>query len=77
MVRDMLKFLTNREIYEQVILGAVAKAERQLWIATADIKDLVYSTPPHEINSLIEDELISMGVEKKLSKAPRAAARLA
>lgn len=36
----MLKYLANREIYEQVICGVVTKAERQLWIATADIKDM-------------------------------------
>ena len=34
------RFVTDREIYETVILGEVPKAERFVWIATADIKDL-------------------------------------
>lgn len=36
----MLKFVSDREIYEEVICGAVPKARHQLWLATADLKDL-------------------------------------
>jgi len=36
----MLKFVTDREIYEEVLCGAVPKARHQLWLATADLKDL-------------------------------------
>ena len=36
----MLKFVTDRQIYEEVICGAVPKAGRTLWLATADLKDL-------------------------------------
>ncbi len=36
----MLKFVTDREIYEEVICGAIPKAKRLLWLATADLKDL-------------------------------------
>lgn len=36
----MTKFILNREIYEEVIREAVPKSEHQLWIATADIKDM-------------------------------------
>lgn len=36
----MTKFILNREIYEEVIREAVPKTEHQLWIATADIKDM-------------------------------------
>jgi hypothetical protein len=36
----MLKFVTDREIYEDVICGALPKAKRLLWLATADLKDL-------------------------------------
>jgi phosphatidylserine/phosphatidylglycerophosphate/cardiolipin synthase-like enzyme len=36
----MLKFVTDREIYEEVLCRAVAKARHQLWLATADLKDL-------------------------------------
>jgi len=33
-------FITDREIYEQVIVDAVPKARKFLWIATSDMKDL-------------------------------------
>jgi len=33
-------FITNKEIYEKVILDQVCHAIKFLWIATADIKDL-------------------------------------
>lgn len=36
----MLRFVTDREIYEELVCGAVNKARRQLWLATADLKDL-------------------------------------
>lgn len=36
----MLRFVTDREIYDEVICGAVPKATRLLWLATADLKDL-------------------------------------
>jgi len=36
----MLKFVTDREIYEEVLCGAVPKVRHQLWLATADLKDL-------------------------------------
>ncbi len=36
----MLKFVTDREIYEEVICGVIPKARRLLWLATADLKDL-------------------------------------
>ena len=36
----MTKFISDREIYEQVIRDAVPTAKERLWIATADIKDM-------------------------------------
>jgi phosphatidylserine/phosphatidylglycerophosphate/cardiolipin synthase-like enzyme len=36
----MLDFITDRDIYEKVILGRVGKAKKFLWIATSDLKDL-------------------------------------
>jgi len=36
----MLKFVTDREIYEQVLLGPVCGAKEFVWLATADLKDL-------------------------------------
>ena len=34
------EFITDAEIYERVILGAVPEAEKFVWLATANIKDL-------------------------------------
>jgi len=36
----MLRFITDREIYEKVICGAIPGAKRLVWLATADLKDL-------------------------------------
>jgi len=36
----MLKFITDKQIYEEVICGMIPKARRLLWLATADLKDL-------------------------------------
>ncbi|MDF7808586.1 phospholipase D family protein [Pontiellaceae bacterium B12219] len=36
----MIRFIKNREIYEQVIQEMVPDAQDFIWIATADIKDL-------------------------------------
>ena len=36
----MLEFITDREIYEQVICGRIPQARQFLWLATADLKDL-------------------------------------
>ncbi|NLX04926.1 MAG: phospholipase [Phycisphaerae bacterium] len=36
----MIEFLTDRQIYEKVVLDRVPRAKKFLWIATADIKDL-------------------------------------
>ena len=36
----MLEYITDREIYEQVICGQIPKAGQFLWLATSDLKDL-------------------------------------
>ena len=36
----MLKFITDRQIYEEVVCGMIPRARRLLWLATADLKDL-------------------------------------
>jgi len=36
----MLKFITDRQIYEEVVCGMIPKARKLLWLATADLKDL-------------------------------------
>jgi len=36
----MLKFITDRDIYEKVICGRIDKVRKFLWIATSNLKDL-------------------------------------
>ena len=36
----MVKFITDRQIYEEVICRMIPQATRLLWLATADLKDL-------------------------------------
>lgn len=36
----MLRFITDKQIYEEVTCGMIPKARRMLWLATADLKDL-------------------------------------
>ena len=36
----MLEFITDREIYENVICEHIPRAKRFLWLATADLKEL-------------------------------------
>ena len=36
----MLEFITDREIYEKVLIERVPQARRMVWLATADLKDL-------------------------------------
>jgi phosphatidylserine/phosphatidylglycerophosphate/cardiolipin synthase-like enzyme len=36
----MLEFITDREIYNKVICGPLMRAQRFVWIATSDLKDL-------------------------------------
>jgi len=36
----MLEFITDRDIYEKVIRGRIPKAQKLVWIATSNLKDL-------------------------------------
>ena len=36
----MLEFITDRDIYEKVIISRVGKARKFIWVATSDLKDL-------------------------------------
>ena len=47
----MTNFVSDREIYVQVVRDRVPLARQRLWIATADIKDMyVSSTPSGEMH---------------------------
>ena len=67
----MTKFVSNREIYEQVIRGRVPLAKRRLWIATADIKDMFVDSGVRDRMPFLKvlATLIGKGVEFRLIPA--------
>ena len=65
-----LQFITDREIYEQVIQAAVPSAKKFLWLATADIKDLHVHKGSRMVPFLaVLSDLISDGVAVRLLHA--------
>ena len=67
----MITFLSNREIYEQVICGIVPQARERLWIATADIKDMYVDIGGRDMVPFLEvlDGMVKRGVEVRLIHA--------
>ena len=67
----MPQFLSNREIYEQVICEVVPQAKDLLWIATADIKDMYVDTGGRDMAPFLEalDGMLKRGVELRLIHA--------
>jgi phosphatidylserine/phosphatidylglycerophosphate/cardiolipin synthase-like enzyme len=63
LILDMLKYITNQQIYEEVIGGAIPQAAKFVWIATADIKDLYVDKKGQMVPFL---EVLSDLVKKKL-----------
>jgi phosphatidylserine/phosphatidylglycerophosphate/cardiolipin synthase-like enzyme len=69
----MTEFVSDRQIFERVIRDLVPQVERQLWIATADIKDM-YTEHPGKGRKMIPflevlADLIARGVEVRLIHA--------
>jgi len=74
----MLKFVTDREIYEKVICDRVGKAKKFVWIATSDLKDLYVEKNARMVPFLeILSDLVKRHVEIRLlhAKEPGAAFR--
>ena len=64
------EFITDMQIYERVILGAVPDAEEFVWIATADIKDLYVAKRARMVPFLeILSDLVTGGVAIRLIHA--------
>lgn len=64
------QFITNYQIYEEVILKQVPLAKRFLWIATADIKDMYVHQGRNMVPFLkVLAGLIEKGVEVRLIHA--------
>ena len=64
----MTKFVSNLEIYEQVIRDRVPLAKKRLWIATADIKDMYVDSSGRDMVPFLKvlATLIGKGVEIRL-----------
>ncbi|MBQ9344345.1 MAG: hypothetical protein IJT88_03930 [Kiritimatiellae bacterium] len=67
----MIRFLANRDIYEQVIRDRVPETKRRLWIATADIKDMYVDSENGGMAPFLEvlSGLVGRGVEIRLIHA--------
>ena len=67
----MTEFISNREIYEQVIRDRVPLARKRLWIATADIKDMYVDSSGRDMVPFLEvlSELVARGIEIRLIHA--------
>ena len=65
-----MEFITDREIYEKVIVGRVPGARRFVWLATADLKDL-YVDKGRKMVPFLEvlSDLIGKQVEVRLLHA--------
>jgi len=66
----MTEFVTDREIYDLVTVGAIPRAEQFLWIATSDIKDLHIDRGKRMVPFLeLLSDLIHKGVSIRLIHA--------
>jgi len=66
----MLEFITDRQIYERVILERIPKTEKFIWLATSDLKDLHVDKNGRMIPFLeMLSDLISSQVEVRLLHA--------
>jgi phosphatidylserine/phosphatidylglycerophosphate/cardiolipin synthase-like enzyme len=74
----MLEFVTDRDIYEEVICRRIEKAKKFVWIATSDLKDLYVDKRGKMVPFLeILSDLVKKNVEIRLlhAKEPGAAFR--
>jgi phosphatidylserine/phosphatidylglycerophosphate/cardiolipin synthase-like enzyme len=65
------RFITDREIYGQVVLGAVPNAREFVWLGTADIKDLYVEHGGSHMVPFLEvlSDLVADGVSVRLIHA--------
>ena len=66
----MIKFITDREIYEEVICKQIPGAKKFVWLATADLKDLYIDKNGKMVPFLeVLSDLIKRNVEIRLLHA--------
>ncbi|MEW6359180.1 MAG: phospholipase D family protein [Planctomycetota bacterium] len=69
---DEFTYLENREIYEAVVLGGVARARRSIDIATANVKDMHVESGRRFVSIVaILDQLCRKGVRIRLLHSGR------
>lgn len=71
LVRSMERLVLNEEIYAETVLRAMPAAERFLWIATADLKDMHVPVSAKRFDSVaaLWASLVRQGVEIRLIHA--------
>lgn len=72
-----VQFITNRQIYEKVICGAIPSASFFVWLATADLKDLYVEKRRKKMVPFLEiiADLLSKGVKVRLIHAKQPTSR--
>jgi phosphatidylserine/phosphatidylglycerophosphate/cardiolipin synthase-like enzyme len=68
---NTVEFITNRQIYEKVICGAIPSASCFVWLATSDLKDLYVEKRRKKMVPFLEiiADLLSKGVKVRLIHA--------
>ena len=65
-----LEFITDRELYERVIVGEIPTAKKFLWLGTSDLKDLHVTKGKRMVPFLeILADLVDRGVQIRLLHA--------
>ena len=66
----MIEFVADREIYEKVICGFLRRAERFVWLATSDLKDMYVDSNGEMVPLLgVLSSLVRKNVEIRLLHA--------
>ena len=66
----MIKYLSNRQIYEDVVIDAIPKARDSVWIATSDLKDMYVSFHQDMVPFLaVLADLLKRGISVRLIHA--------
>lgn len=70
-LEQRVEFITNRQIYEKVICGAIPSASSFVWLATSDLKDLYVEKGRKKMVPFLETiaDLLKKGVKVRLIHA--------
>ena len=70
-LEQRVEFITNRQIYDKVICGAIPSASLFVWLATSDLKDLYVGKGRKKMVPFLEiiADLLKKGVKVRLIHA--------